>query len=163
MKKFLATIVCALAMLPAVSSASLLSTDTDYLTFKAASSSYTVNFSWTDGTFFGKESDGLYGFLFTDASSWSDSFFAGLLSTTGGLSRFNDVHGLTSGSFSQTFSGLTLGDTYAVGFGGAWLGSGGSVSISSVMAAVPEPETYAMLLAGLGLVGAMARRRNSRS
>jgi hypothetical protein len=27
------------------------------------------------------------------------------------------------------------------------------------LAAVPEPETYAMLLAGLGLVGAMARRR----
>jgi len=26
---------------------------------------------------------------------------------------------------------------------------------------VPEPETYAMLLAGLGLVGAIARRRRS--
>ncbi|MFN4064546.1 MAG: PEP-CTERM sorting domain-containing protein [Parazoarcus communis] len=25
---------------------------------------------------------------------------------------------------------------------------------------MPEPETYAMLLAGLGLVGFMARRRN---
>ncbi|SHM65266.1 PEP-CTERM protein-sorting domain-containing protein [Duganella sacchari] len=30
---------------------------------------------------------------------------------------------------------------------------------SSVMAAVPEPETYAMLLGGLALVGAFARRR----
>jgi hypothetical protein len=27
---------------------------------------------------------------------------------------------------------------------------------------VPEPETFAMLLAGLGLVGAFARRRNAR-
>jgi hypothetical protein len=30
-----------------------------------------------------------------------------------------------------------------------------------VMAPVPEPETYAMLLAGLGIVGAVARRRRS--
>lgn len=30
-----------------------------------------------------------------------------------------------------------------------------------VTAAVPEPETYAMLLAGLGLVGAIARRRKT--
>lgn len=29
------------------------------------------------------------------------------------------------------------------------------------VAAVPEPETYAMLLAGLGLIGAVARRRKS--
>jgi hypothetical protein len=28
-------------------------------------------------------------------------------------------------------------------------------------APVPEPETYAMLLAGLGLIGAMRRRRKS--
>ncbi|PTR05196.1 putative secreted protein with PEP-CTERM sorting signal/MYXO-CTERM domain-containing protein, partial [Nitrosospira sp. Nsp5] len=31
----------------------------------------------------------------------------------------------------------------------------------SGVSVVPEPETYAMLLAGLGLVGAMARRRKA--
>jgi len=33
---------------------------------------------------------------------------------------------------------------------------------SSSVTAVPEPETYAMLLAGLGLVGFMARRRKAK-
>jgi hypothetical protein len=28
------------------------------------------------------------------------------------------------------------------------------------LAAVPEPETYAMLLAGLGMIGCVVRRRN---
>ena len=36
---------------------------------------------------------------------------------------------------------------------------GGSYLISSTVSAVPEPETYAMLLAGLGLVGFSLRRR----
>jgi hypothetical protein len=39
-----------------------------------------------------------------------------------------------------------------------WERSAGNVSI----AAVPEPETYAMLLAGLGLMGAVVRRRNQK-
>lgn len=30
-----------------------------------------------------------------------------------------------------------------------------------VMAAVPEPETYAMMLAGLGMIGFAARRRSA--
>ena len=41
-------------------------------------------------------------------------------------------------------------------------GIGGYIGNVAV-AAVPEPETYAMLLAGLGLVGAVARRRKQAS
>ncbi|MBA2659075.1 MAG: PEP-CTERM sorting domain-containing protein [Nitrosospira sp.] len=37
---------------------------------------------------------------------------------------------------------------------------GGPISVSSV-SAIPEPETYAMLLAGLGMIGAMVRRRTA--
>lgn len=54
----------------------------------------------------------------------------------------------TGGSQALVFSSVG-GDGY----------SGAVLDNVSVTAAVPEPETYAMMLAGLGLVAAIARRR----
>ena len=41
-------------------------------------------------------------------------------------------------------------------------GGNGGIYSGAIAAAVPEPETYAMLLAGLGLMGAVVRRRSNR-
>lgn len=48
-----------------------------------------------------------------------------------------------------------------VGTNGAFTAANSAIEIGSPgsIAAVPEPETYAMLLAGLGLIGAVARKR----
>ena len=61
-----------------------------------------------------------------------------------------------TGSF-LTFAGGTIPGSYELKIEGSGTGSYfGNIVISPV----PEPQTYAMLLAGLGLVGFSARRRN---
>lgn len=58
--------------------------------------------------------------------------------------------------FTGTFSSISWTDTvenfYAF-----------TVGVNGDVIAVPEPESYAMLLAGLGLIGFIARRRNQNS
>ncbi|MQA39363.1 PEP-CTERM sorting domain-containing protein [Rugamonas aquatica] len=64
---------------------------------------------------------------------------------------------------NYTFNFTTTGGTQALVFssvGGDGY-SGAVLDNVSVTAAVPEPETYAMMLAGLGLVGVIARRRKA--
>lgn len=62
-----------------------------------------------------------------------------------------------------TFS-LIAGDTvdFVVGFGSNGNYGFDSTRLTASIAAVPEPETYAMLLAGLGLMGGIARRRQQK-
>ena len=48
--------------------------------------------------------------------------------------------------------------TVSLGYGNSWI----FVDEVQFAGVVPEPETYAMMLAGLGLVGAVARRRRQR-
>jgi hypothetical protein len=55
--------------------------------------------------------------------------------------------------------------SYAVGSDG-WAGSNGelgSLAVASYASPAPEPETYALMLAGLGVVGFMARGRKAKA
>lgn len=55
-----------------------------------------------------------------------------------------------AGSSSLMFRAVGVDDSY-----------GGSLDAVSVTTAVPEPETYALMLAGLGAIGFVARRRKA--
>lgn len=66
--------------------------------------------------------------------------------TSGDNSSYTHFESLAGGDYS--FS--VYGDQPGVGFG---------VYDMTVSVPIPEPETYAMLLAGLGLLGVVARRR----
>lgn len=58
-------------------------------------------------------------------------------------------------SYTTTFNSLVAGTKYWINL----KGTGTEASYSVTLAPVPEPETYALLLAGLGMVGTIVRRR----
>lgn len=68
----------------------------------------------------------------------------------------------TSGDATHSFLSLLAGDYYYQVSGSAQGSLGGFYALSSAPTApIPEPETYAMLLAGLIACGVMYRRRSS--
>lgn len=78
--------------------------------------------------------------------------YAGDNVTTGNTDHWElTATGLQSGSYYLQVGGTVLGN------GGGSYGSDLTVSIS----AVPEPETYGMLLAGMGILGFVARRKKA--
>ncbi len=61
-------------------------------------------------------------------------------------------------------TGVLAAGSYYLQVDGSVLGSaGGKYSADIALAPVPEPETYAMMLAGLGLLGFTARRRKQKA
>lgn len=96
----------------------------------------TVGFSFSDNA-------GL-GHTFANGSQQQNSFgFAILKGQTNRYGTFDYLLG-----FNDSYTGDADYDDFVVG-------------VNFVTAPVPEPETYAMLLAGLGLIGFSARRRKN--
>jgi PEP-CTERM motif len=69
--------------------------------------------------------------------------------------------GNTQDHLSLSWDQPITGPAY-LNISGVTSGSLGGIYTGSIAATIPEPETYAMLLAGLGLMGAVVRRRSSR-
>jgi hypothetical protein len=122
-----------------------------------SSTDYGYGDSLTGLTLLGANFTGAHASLFS-----LDSFMAGtVLSTMEWMNldfSFSPTMGLAAGTY---FADLTLRTDEGSYFGGA--GKSYTFHLSGTVPAhtapIPEPETYAMLLAGLGLVGFVARRR----
>ena len=83
----------------------------------------------------------------------------------------SEVYGLAAGSYEIVVNGNTTGTTQAIKYNvtnntvmatGAIKSSGGQYTFAlnaTPVQAVPEPESYALMLSGLAMVGFIARRR----
>lgn len=116
----------------------------DYLTFNIATPS---TFSWSAVNTPVSQliNVGPYSFTFTsNITGLTSSLFSGTPTTGSAVSSST----LNSGDYFIKITGL-----------GAGTGGSGSYVVATSVTAVPEPESYAMFLAGLGIMGAVARRR----
>ena len=108
------------------------------------------------GTLFGIDTNNLFSGTFefgssntpTSAITWSTSVPFGSIDADPSDGSF---------SYSGQLTGLSTTKTYWIHLYGT--ASDGAYALT--LAPVPEPETYAMLLAGLGLMGTIARRRSA--
>lgn len=106
----------------------------------------------------------------SSSSAFAVSFDAAQRASYGGIESLNvTLDGLTAAftpvggtlaTYSYVFTGLTGGSHTLTFHGVNPTQNDSSLFLDNVnVAAVPEPESYAMLLAGLGLIGSIVRRR----
>lgn len=135
----------------------------------AGTNTYTVDFSALTGltNFSGivtANTRGFIGYNVTNVTFDGLSFNPTVNTSSANASRTNDLWELDLSNVTSTSHTMVITGTAN---GGSTAGFSGSLEITNTpltplvqVTAVPEPESYAMLLAGLGLMGAIARRRN---
>ena len=105
--------------------------------------------NWDSGLTFASLDAGNYRFTiatynnFANGTTLSDGFL------------FDNEAPIALADWDQPANHVNMGTFYSVNLSG--------VDAATNVSAVPEPETLAMLLAGLGLVGAIARRRRAQA
>ena len=141
----------------------------------APSQIYTINFDYLSAGRKGEPTNDLGGFVgIGDGTPGSHTWIAGTQAGYQGIVT-QLVHNGTWTTYSITvdanseafeFWGASMKDKPLYLMLEDFSGSGGVAGDVyfdniTITAAVPEPETYAMMIAGLGLIGMMARRRRS--
>jgi len=103
--------------------------------------------------------NGGVGNLSTRIYSWGGSFLNGSSVSGAGQTSYQSwTTPFGAGSYSYIASSLLPSGSYVLEIRGTTAGNfGGSVSVTSV----PEPESFALLALGLGLVGFFARKRKA--
>ena len=106
------------------------------------------------GLYFGNDDTCCASGVNATLSVYSGASFLGSVTVAGNMNDYADQFiGLSSTEgFDRVVLSYDSGNLYVFA---------DDVRVGSAVAAVPEPETYALLLGGLGLVGWMARRRRA--
>jgi len=84
------------------------------------------------------------------------------LGTSNGVTQSDLGNGIFSHTVSAATLDLTPGNIYTMAVAGVSQGTSAYTGIVALIP-VPEPEAYAMLLAGMGIVAAIARRKKPRT
>ena len=87
--------------------------------------------------------------------------FAGLLSTVS-LASSATVNPPVVVNVLSGFTGTLIPGAYSLRISGTAVTGGASYGGNLVLTPIPEPETYALMLAGLGVIGFVAARRRNR-
>ena len=112
---------------------------------------------------------GTYGWLsaLVPGLTVATASFTGLTLTPSGSSAFPGLNNgdLSAGPYHQNFNNIGAIPVLATGQNGTLnviIGAaGGSIIVPDPVSPVPEPETYALMLAGLAVIARMTRRRKS--